>query len=77
MRSKEIAAKLKEFENTPCYVGMLRLITELLNEARLRNDAAVEPEFYKNQGGINELKQMLKMLRSVDIVRDYDGGYGM
>lgn len=76
MTSKEILGKLKEFEATPCFRLFQVLVEALIDEARERNDNAPEMEFYKNQGAIRELKQLLKFVRVRDVKRTYDGAYG-
>jgi len=76
MTSKIIAAKIKEFENTPCYRGMLQLFETSLQEARVRNDVAVDPEFYRNQGAIQELRRLIKLTGPREIQKGYDGAYG-
>ena len=75
MRSKTIAGKLLEYEATPCYIMVRQLVQAMIEEARMRNYAAIEPEFYKNQGAISELKQVLKLLQTQQIRRGLDGAY--
>jgi hypothetical protein len=76
MNSKVIAGKLKEFEGTPCYSLFRLLVEALTQEARIRNDVAVEPEFYKNQGVISEFNKLSKLLAPHEIQRGFDGAYG-
>jgi len=75
MTSKEVVGKLREFEPTPCYRLFKLLCDTLIEEARARNDIAIDNEIYKNQGAIAELKSILKSVRSRQAHTTYDGGY--
>ena len=75
MTSKEVVGKLREFEATPCYRLIKLLCETLTDEARLRNDTAIDNELYKNQGAIAELKAMVRSLQPRTPQKTYDGGY--
>jgi hypothetical protein len=75
MNSKEVIGKLREFEATPCYRLFKLLCDTLIEEARLRNDTAIDNDIYKNQGAIAELKTMSKLMSARQMHATYDGGY--
>ena len=51
-------------------------LSQLIQDARERNDTAVDKDLYRNQGAVKELKQLLKSIKRHEIQRGFDGGYG-
>ncbi len=76
MSKKELIAKIVPHEATECHQYIQRLLERLIQDARERNDTATGDELYRNQGAVKELKQLLKSIKSHEIQRGFDGGYG-
>ena len=76
MNKKELAEKIVPHEMTECHQYFQKLLEVLIQDARERNDTAVNEELYRNQGAVKELKQLLKSITRHEIQRGFDGGYG-
>jgi len=76
LSKKELIEKITPHELTECHQYFQQLLNRLIQDARERNDTAIGEELYRNQGAVKELKQLLKSIKSHEIQRGYDGGYG-
>ena len=76
MNKKELVAKIVPHELTECHQYFQLLLEVLIQDARERNDTAVDKDLYRNQGAVKELRQLLKSIKSHTIQRGFDGGYG-
>ena len=76
LSKKELIAKIRPHELTECHQYFQKLLGRLIQDARERNDTAIDNELYRNQGAVKELKQLLKSITRHEIQRGFDGGYG-
>ena len=73
--SKECLAQLSQMQNAQLNAVLVALTTSLINEARERNDAAEEPDVYRNQGAIKELKALRKHFKPKAVGYEFDEAY--
>ena len=76
MSKRELIAKIVPHELTECHTYFQLLLELLLQDARERNDTAMNEDLYRNQGAVKELKHILKSIKRHEIQRGFDGGYG-
>jgi hypothetical protein len=77
MKTKAQAIKtVNEYASTDAGIAFRTLLICWISDLRKKNDTAATEDVLKNQGGIRELKLIVKQIGGDRISTEYDGGFG-
>ena len=59
--NRDTIVKIQEYADTECFRLFIRLFNELIDSNRVKNDTATGEEVVRNQGAIQQLRDILKI----------------